>query len=98
MTDFSKRLDEIALEAWQGFAAQGFNTQDYTHHCRRAMLLAIAEFAKLEPSEEALKWGGSALKKSHPKHGGLSLTQSRMRMIYCALMAAQLKEIRGGRK
>jgi hypothetical protein len=94
-TDFSKRLDEIARAADHRIFVMGGGAEEI----KSAMLAAIEEFAKLEPSEEAIGDGADAFLTVKNAQGGMRvpLIQS-LPFAYRAMLAAQWKEIEEGRK
>ncbi len=88
MTDFSKRLDEISEKT-----ASGIRFADTCPlpeaRIKSAMLQALDEFAKLEPSKAAIIAGREALR--HTASNVLAM------QAYRAMTAAMLAEIKDGK-
>ena len=84
MTDFDKKLDEIAANAVLPSATSIF--QERVNAVRAAMLAAIELFAQREPSESAIVLGIQTIKNGYAskRHGVIA--------IFRAMQAAQLKE------
>ena len=90
MTDFDKKLDEIAANAVLPSATSIF--QERVNAVRAAMLAAIELYAQREPSELVVVIGNITLAAQSRKN-----YQSAVE-IFRAMQAAQLAEIKEGVK
>jgi hypothetical protein len=88
MTDFDKRIDEIADEYTHLLSFGGEDFSAIKDIVKSAMLSALEEFAKLEPSDGDL-FGYSVR---------FGLDEQCFKSACRAMRAAQLKEIQGGKK